>query len=50
MDRLSVGNSPLNNSPINGRVREVYAGAIAPPDAKFIAACVPGANVAAALA
>ena len=50
LDRMTIGNRPDLQRPLNGRVREIYAGAVAPPDAKFIAACTPGANVAQALA
>ena len=36
--------------PLNGRLRAVYAGAVAPSDAKFQAACALGANVEAVVA
>lgn len=48
--QLGLDTSRNNGTALQGRIREIHAGVVVPPDAKFIAACVPGANIAQALA
>jgi hypothetical protein len=46
---LRIGANGQGTEGVNGRIQNVVAGATAPSDAKFQAACVVGADIAAAL-